>query len=739
MRGNRLLLLISVLCGISFVSHLLADEPGGPPTVKYHTGWRGSRRWIGPEWWANPLNDWALVDGTAIVAANADRSLCLLPVDLAAEGIEFTMRVEIEPLGETPTTNEWAAGFRIGRRGGIDDYRHALVHANQGINAFIQSDGGLVLGQSESKQRLKREGGPVTLELRGIRKERALELTLSAVRGSESIQATTTIPSQDAVGGIALVADGPQRSVLEEITQRVGFRDFSIRGNLLRSHDDRSFGPILWSQYTLNNGRLRLQAQLAPLDPNETGEAELWVESSQAATGWQRAASSTIDPLSRTVRFTIDDWPSESTKRYQVRVNWDQRAFTWEGKVRREPAVDANLKLACFSCDNGYLFPIPTMVSQVQRQDPDVLYFAGDQIYESYGGFGVARGADSETAMLDYLRKYYQFGWTWRELLRDRPSIILPDDHDVFQGNIFGHGGRQLPKPKNKKKNNWDQGGYLMPGDWVNAVERTTVGHLPDPAVDLTLPIGIKPYFTSMKYGAVNFAILEDRKFKTGPSSLPEEQRAEGDGAILLGSEQEAFLSAWAAEPAKGRLRCALSQTIFCSAATHVGPKLKRVFGYYDSGAWPKAARNRTVRILGDCGALSIHGDQHLGILLRHGVDDFDDAGYAFMVPGTANGYPRAWWPGVDTGAPPEEAKFTGKFRDDAGHPIHVLAVGNPDPDNRRYRIAKDPIEAGYRRGSGYGLVEFRPASGTAIISLYRLGDQEELFRGFPQTIQLRP
>jgi phosphodiesterase/alkaline phosphatase D-like protein len=442
-----------------------------------------------------------------------------------------------------------------------------------------------------------------------------------------------------------------------------------------------------------------------------------------------------MEKLSRTVTFTIDQWQADAAQRYQVRFDWRGQQYVWEGKVRREPESGEQLKLGCFSCDNGYLFPIPAMVRQVQQQDPDMLFFAGDQIYESYGGFGVARRADTETAMIDYLRKYYQFGWTWRDLLRDRPSVIVPDDHDVFQGNLWGHGGRKLPEQAKQK--DWTWGGYVMPGDWVAAVERTQVGHLPDPAVDMQLPIGIKPYFTKMTYGGVGFAVLEDRKFKTGPKSLPEAQRVDGQGADLLGPQQEAFLKQWAADWTGQEMKCALSQTIFCTAATHSGPKLKRSRGFFDSGAWPQAARDRAVRILGDCNALAIHGDQHLGILLRHGIDDFDDAGYAFMVPGTANGFPRAWWPGVDKELPQPGQDFTGRFHDDAGHPIHVLAVGNPEPGSNLLPKSENPMEIGYRKGSGYGLVEFNKKDATATISMYRLGESNELFSGFPKTIRI--
>ncbi len=72
--------------------------------------------------------------------------------------------------------------------------------------------------------------------------------------------------------------------------------------------------------------------------------------------------------------------------------------------------------------------------------DPDLLAFTGDQFYEGSGGYGVQR-APVDMAILDLLRKWYLHGWTWRELMRDRPSISIPDDHDVYQGNVWGEAG----------------------------------------------------------------------------------------------------------------------------------------------------------------------------------------------------------------------------------------------------------------------------------------------------------
>ena len=59
-------------------------------------------------------------------------------------------------------------------------------------------------------------------------------------------------------------------------------------------------------------------------------------------------------------------------------------------------------------------------------------------------------------------------GWAFRDLMRDRPSLCLPDDHDVYQGNIWGAAGNPVADMKDHAK-----GGYRMHADFVNAVERT--------------------------------------------------------------------------------------------------------------------------------------------------------------------------------------------------------------------------------------------------------------------------
>ena len=119
--------------------------------------------------------------------------------------------------------------------------------------------------------------------------------------------------------------------------------------------------------------------------------------------------------------------------------------------------------------------------------------------------------------MLDYLRKWFLFGWEFRDLLRDTPSVCLPDDHDVYHGNVWGAGGRHAEGVGYAGQ---DSGGYIEPAAWVNMVQRTQTSHLPDPFDPTPVEQGIGVYYTELIRGGVSFALLEDRKWKSAPKQL---------------------------------------------------------------------------------------------------------------------------------------------------------------------------------------------------------------------------
>ena len=119
----------------------------------------------------------------------------------------------------------------------------------------------------------------------------------------------------------------------------------------------------------------------------------------------------------------------------------------------------------------------------------------------------------------------------------DIPSIALPDDHDVYHGNIWGAGGRDANdiEPALQREGvgaqtqKQDSGGFTMPVDWVNMVQRTQTSHLPDPVDPAPAQRGIGVYFTELVWGGVSYAIVEDRKWKSAPAVLlPEAQIVNG-------------------------------------------------------------------------------------------------------------------------------------------------------------------------------------------------------------------
>ena len=722
----------------------------------FRSAWKGSRTWIGPEYWANPLQDWRVEDGEVVGRAAAGRTLHLLTHQVGATGNGFQTEVSVRLADSEASSRRveatWA-GFAFGVRGELAGYQHALVRPTTQVNAGLRGDGRVFCGDMVGEA--VPLGSPVRLMLSIRPSGSAYEARLSASAGPEGQSAEVAVPleASQLPGNIALAAQASGRAGPETSGVEWGFRDWRVSGPRIEHDPDQLFGPILWTQYTLSRGTLKLAAHFPPLGDSDDMEARL--ETSDGR-GWQAVSSAAIEPLSRTAVFRVDRWDDAQDVDYRVVYSWHGENHHWRGTIRRDPREKEQLLVGIFSCDHGEVFPQQRMVRNVALQNPDIVFFAGDQIYESYGGFGVARRKPSGEAMLDYLRKYWQFGWTWRAILKDRPSIVIPDDHDVFQGNIWGQSGRALPL----SSEGWgfENGGYLMGVDWVNAVQRTQAGHLPDPHDPVPCDSGIDVYFTEMRYGGASFAIIEDRKFKSGPGDiLSPSQRAEGrrdprvvdvEGAELLGPRQEAFLNRWAQASGGSDFRLVCSQTIFCKATTHSGGRLERRLTDLDCGGWPQAGRNRALSALRPVqDVIMLHGDQHVGSLVRHGIDEWEDGPIGFMVPGTSNGFPRAWWPeqpGEDR--IPDAPEWTGRYRDGLGNRITVLAAANPERGSNTDEGQRglNAEEIAHIKGSGHGTLLLDRQAQTATFEIWRHAFDaanprpDDRFAGFPIVLQLR-
>jgi len=363
---------------------------------------------------------------------------------------------------------------------------------------------------------------------------------------------------------------------------RFWFRNWTVSGSRVQAHEDRAWGPILFAMHTVSRGVMKLTAQMAPVG---VGRERVHLQLQRGAAGkWRTVASSPIDPLARTATFRVPKWASGADAPYRIAYKMG-RDYYFEGTIRKDPVDKPKIVVAGLSCNNDFGFPHDDIVRSIRHFQPDLVMFVGDQIYERVAGYGIQR-LPLEPAALDYLRKWYLFGWEYREILRDTPGICLPDDHDVYHGNVWGAGGRHAEGAGQAAQ---DSGGYIEPAAWVNMVQRTQTSHLPDPFDPAPVEQGIGVYYTELLRGGVSFALIEDRKWKSAPKQIlpkanivngwarnPEyDAPRDGDvpGAQLLGDRQQKFLEHWAEDWSGGAwMKAVVSQTLFANVATLPSP-----------------------------------------------------------------------------------------------------------------------------------------------------------------------
>ena len=210
--------------------------------------------------------------------------------------------------------------------------------------------------------------------------------------------------------------------------------------------------------------------------------------------------------------------------------------------------------------------------------------------------------------------------------------------------------------------------------------------------------------------GGLSFAILEDRKFKSGPRRVLKQKGRYKDTrqmdvpeATLLGKRQLDFLEDWTTDWEDAEMKAVLSQTIFANVTTH-SPTLDKKQAYsVDSNGWPQAGRNKALSVIRKSFSCMIAGDQHLGSVLHHGVEEWNNAGYSFAVPAASNFWMR-WFKPEKPGKNHKKGmpNYTGEYLDAFHNKMTVLAIANPTHKDNK---AKENLLNG--RASGYGIIRF--------------------------------
>ena len=474
---------------------------------------------------------------------------------------------------------------------------------------------------------------------------------------------------------------------------------------------------VAFGIYTVSNNTLKLSAQLFPLYPKESKIVKLHLYLND---NWKEVQSKKINEIGWSTLFRIENWDMSQSIKYKI--THGQEAF-FEGIIRKNPVEKSEITMAALSCNsNKDRGDRDEYVRNINALNPDIIFFAGDQSYDHR----------------EHTAAWLKFGMQFREVFRNRPCITIPDDHDIGQGNLWGEGGK-----KSMLKDGSD-GGYYFNPEYVKMVERAQTAHLPDAYNHVPIEQNIKTYFTSLKIGGVDFAIIEDRKFKSGPNGKIPQQGPRADHIndpnynpdtinlpelVLLGDLQHQFLEEWGGDKSS-KMKAVLSATGFCGGAHLHGKASNRLHADLDSNGWPQHGRNSALSLIKKAGAIHIAGDQHLPTVIRHGIEVFDDGPWAFVVPAIVNNYySRWWWPKDEMAGENsnEILPWTGRYLDGFKNKITMHAYANPDSESN---------------GAGFGFIRFNTEKNEITFECWPRNENvtnsnAKQFRGWPITIKL--
>ncbi|MCB9769707.1 MAG: hypothetical protein H6752_16040 [Candidatus Omnitrophica bacterium] len=483
---------------------------------------------------------------------------------------------------------------------------------------------------------------------------------------------------------------------------------------------------ICFALYTVNDNILKLTAQLYPLKEGEDRTLRLEIKEGGE---WTEIARTEVIEVGWTAPFRVENW--DDTKQVPYRVNHADKAF-YEGTIRKNPVDKEEIVVAGFTGNSilqphGGTLPKTDIVDNIKKIDVDLLFFSGDQVYDHNRHY----------------QAWLNFGRDFGEIIKDRPTITIPDDHDVGQPNLWGQNGRKSFVPEGH------DGGYYKPVDYVKEVERAQTSHLPDPYDPTPIERGIGVYYTDLNWGRISFAILEDRKFKTGPEAVVPPMGPRPDHitdpnydpksvdvpeARLLGERQLKFLDDWGQDWTDADFKVALSQTIFCGGA-HIHGKLGgRLHADLDSNGWPQTGRRKAIIALRKAFALHFAGDQHLATIFHHGVNEWRDGNISFCVPSIANLYLR-WWEPLEEGKnrAPGDPPYLGDHVDGFDNLVTCYAVANP---------TKEPANGDKltTRAAGFGIVRLNKATRKITLECWPRNvditdPSAEQYPGWPRTI----
>lgn len=700
------------------------------------------RNWLGKAYWGNRLQDWQVNNGR-IECLRAEASFEVRTVALLTRALNNAhkpARLRMHLGNLTPSKNGFC-GFLLGIGAGKLDYRASALAQryggeNGGFMAVIDSTGELSFRDFSNQnkpiayEQLQRTTHSQTkkpladkeiiLDCHIDPTDQAtfdVRLIASDAKTGEELGfiVRTQVPASELLGGIAMLSSPPAK----QAGARWWFNRIETGGEKISINEEHALGPVMGCLYSLNKSVLKLTAQFLPIANPHKKHVRLEYKAAKDAT-WQQGQTKPIEE-GYVACFRLSKWDFSQAYEYRIVFTDAPNTALFCGTIVKDHQSSKQLNIALYSCiiptaksldrdvyeklipqeailgrytPDNILFPHNKLVTHCDSHAPDLYVFAGDQYYETYP---TRYGRDTPDAKLDTLYRWYLWFWTFRDSVRHRPAIVIADDHDVLQGNLWGNGG------KDSSDNTEEGGGFSWAKDLVRMVYRIQHSHNPDAFDPTPIKHDIPVTYGEFEYGGVSFAVIEDRKFKTPPNTEVDPLLTKGE---LLGKRQEDFLKHWSENKTHLPKIC-LTASMWGSPQTkgNAEPLLD-----YDANGYPPDGRTRAVSLVKRANALVLAGDQHLAMVAKQGVNDFEDGALFFAGPAAA-----AFWQRWFEGEGKLENKRnnhpnTGNFIDTFGNKMRVLAVANPKLTYAEFKASNKHwgnFVADHRlKSEGYGIVK---------------------------------
>ncbi len=700
-----------------------------------------NRRWVGADFWANRLQNWEVKDGKLFCSRAELLSTChLLTYEMQSAKGSSEIIFEMGRNALAVQDVNAKAGIIVGLSDEKLNYKARAM-----IQEFTLKEDGIWIGIKGNK--LFAEDLPTGKELysadvsANFKLKESIKIRLLISRTKSNEPRIYLYVDDKFTQEIVMTNENKNGSVAFAVGSTAAGSEFYFNKLTLinlAAKKERAFGPISTCLYSLNDNELNFSAQLMPFSTSIIDSVLIEVQSDNK---WMKLSTVAVESFSNQARLRNVVWLSDQVTPYRVKFkrgknfvgNW------YEGKITPPNRNSNEVRIAAISC-NGMAFIAPrnmdyqsiwTPYELVEKKykeiKPDLLVFLGDQMYESRP---VMLETNKQLLTDDYNYRWLLWCMQMNVVTKDLPTLIIMDDHDYLQGNLWGDGARfadktvpaDLPEYYKTHEDDWqtDNGGFVMDADFITRIQLLQTGHLPDA---YTKKQGLIPnYFTTLNFNGVGLALLEDRKFKSSPlktlpnvpsiigvtlsDSVPYEM-LNSSNATLLGDEQLKMLDEWSAQWKNQYMKIVFTQSIYaCLSSARKGfvPYVSenitvnnsknisaRLAKDMDANGWPKSGRDTALSLIRKSSALLVGGDQHFPSITHQGIKDWDDAAYCLSISALNNTFPRFFIPDSS------DAFGANKYKDGFGNKITMELYSNPK------KI--DSLPNWYYGAPGFGLI----------------------------------